>query len=69
VTHTTPPPRDAGTFFAAAVGHPAPPGHTIVYATSRPVAIEMFDLAPTKTLLDWEPVDRWPEGATDDLPG
>lgn len=62
-------PRDAGTFFAAAVEHPAPPGHHIVYATSRPAEIEMVDLEPTKKLLDWEPHDRWPEGATDDLPG
>jgi hypothetical protein len=29
----------------------------------------MVDLEPTKKLLDWEPLDRWPEGATDDLPG
>jgi hypothetical protein len=28
----------------------------------------MVDLEPTKKLLDWEPLDRWPEGATDDLP-
>jgi hypothetical protein len=46
-----------------------PSGHSIVYATSRPADIEMFDLGPTKKLLDWEPLDRWPEGATDDLPG
>ena len=61
-------PRDAGTFFAAAVEHPVPAGHHIVYATSRPVEIEMVDLEPTKQLLNWEPLDRWPEGATDDLP-
>ena len=62
-------PRDAGTFFAAAVEHPVSPGHHILYATSRPAEIEMVDLEPTKKLLDWEPLDRWPEGATDDLPG
>jgi len=50
------------------VEHPVPAGHHIVYATSRPVEIEMVDLEPTTKLLDWEPLDRWPEGATDDLP-
>jgi nucleoside-diphosphate-sugar epimerase len=62
-------PRDAGTFFAAAAEHPLPPGHHILFAASIPVEIAMLDLGPTKQLLGWEPVDRWPEGATDDLPG
>ncbi|MFM9010644.1 MAG: NAD-dependent epimerase/dehydratase family protein [Planctomycetota bacterium] len=62
-------PRDAGSFFAAAVDHPLPPGHHVIFASSRPVAIEMFDLAPAQRLLDWQPADRWPEGALDDLPG
>jgi nucleoside-diphosphate-sugar epimerase len=62
-------PRDAGDFFAAAVERPLPPGHHVVFASSRPVEIEMFDLEPALRLLAWEPVDRWPEGALDDLPG
>ena len=62
-------PRDAGTFFAAAAEHPLPPGHHILFASSRPAEIAMLDLGPAKQLLGWEPVDRWPEGATDDLPG
>ena len=61
-------PRDAGRFFVAAVEHPLPPGHHVVFASSRPVGIEMFDLGPARSLLDWEPADRWPEGALDDLP-
>jgi len=60
-------PRDAGTFFVAAVEHPLPPGHHVVFASSRPAEIEMFDLAPARSLLGWEPVDRWPDGALDDL--
>ncbi|RLS34306.1 MAG: NAD(P)-dependent oxidoreductase [Planctomycetota bacterium] len=62
-------PRDAGRFFAAAAEHPLPPGHHILYASSKPVEIEMLDLVPAKNLLDWEPLDCWPSGATDDLSG
>lgn len=61
-------PHDAGTFFAAAVERPLPPGHHVVYASSRPAEITMLDLGPAKALLGWEPADRWPEGALDDLP-
>lgn len=61
-------PRDAGTFFAAAVERPLPPGHHVVYASSRPAEITMLDLGPAKALLGWEPADRWPDGALDDLP-
>jgi len=61
-------PRDAGSFFAAAVEHPLPPGHHLLFASSRPAEIAMLDLGPAKALLGWEPVDRWPTGALDDLP-
>lgn len=61
-------PHDAGTFFAAAVSRPVPPGHHVLYASSRPTEIAMLDLEPARALLEWEPADRWPEGALDDLP-
>lgn len=61
-------PRDAGTFFAAAVEQPLASGHHLVLVTSRPKEIAMVDLEPVKALLDWEPLDRWPEGSLDDCP-
>ena len=61
-------PRDAGTFFAAAVEHPLPAGHHVLYASSRPAEIAMLDLEPARLLLGWSPADRWPEGVLDDLP-
>jgi uronate dehydrogenase len=61
-------PGDAGRFFAAAVEHPVPPGHHVVFAASRPVALEILDPEPARRLLGWAPRDRWPEGAADDLP-
>lgn len=61
-------PHDAGTFFAAAVDRPVNPGYHLVLVTSRPKAIAMVDLEPVKTLLGWEPLDTWPEGALEDLP-
>jgi uronate dehydrogenase len=55
-------PGDAGRFFACAVA--APPGlrFAVVYACSRPVRTEVYDLRPAKELLGYEPQDTWPEG-------
>lgn len=61
-------PRDAGTFVAAAVEQPLPAGHHVVFVSSRPAEHAIFDLEPVGRLLGWQPADRWPEGATDDLP-
>jgi nucleoside-diphosphate-sugar epimerase len=56
-------PGDAGRFFAAAVAAPMKERFAILYATSKPVDLPRFDLAPTKELLGWEPRDQWPEGS------
>lgn len=61
-------PGDAGRFFVAAVEHPLPAGHHVVFATSLPAEIVMLDPEPARRLLGWEALDRWPEGADDDLP-
>jgi len=55
-------PGDAGRFFAASVEAPMKGRFVILYATSKPVNLPRFDLAPTKTLLGWEPRDQWPHG-------
>ena len=34
----------------------------IVYATSKAVQINRYDLGPSQTLLGYEPQERWPEG-------
>lgn len=55
-------PADAGRFCACCVEAPADLRHAVVYATSLPVNVARFDLTPTKTLLSYEPHDRWPQG-------
>jgi nucleoside-diphosphate-sugar epimerase len=59
-------PGDAGRFFAAALQAPLNPGCHFVFAASKPVHQAIFDLEPTKMLLNWVPKDQWPTGATDD---
>jgi nucleoside-diphosphate-sugar epimerase len=55
-------PADAGRFFACAVEAPADVRFAVVYACSRPVREQFYDLAPAKDLLGYEPHDTWPEG-------
>jgi uronate dehydrogenase len=55
-------PRDAGRFFACAVAAPSDISFAIVYATSKPVAIERYDLGPSKKLLGYEAQEHWPQG-------
>jgi nucleoside-diphosphate-sugar epimerase len=55
-------PGDAGRFFACAVDAPADLRFAVVYATSKPARLERIALAPARTLLGYEPRDRWPEG-------
>ena len=52
-------PGDAGRFFACAAEAPATVRHAIVYAASRPVVRERFDLSGAKMLLGYEPRERW----------
>jgi nucleoside-diphosphate-sugar epimerase len=60
-------PGDAGRFFACAADADAGLRFAVVYATSRPVRAEVYDLAPARELLGYEPRDRWPEGVEDQL--
>ena len=55
-------PADAGRFFVCAVE--ARPGmrFAVVYACSRPVRQEFYDMRPAKELLGYEPQDTWPQG-------
>src|SRR6185436_17831452 len=55
-------PGDAGRGFAAAVEAEGLPRYTVVQVSSRPVGMPRYDLRPAKTLLGFEPRDRWPEG-------
>ena len=53
---------DAGRFFACAVEAAESVRFSIVYATSRPLVRERFDLSDVKKLLGYEPQERWPDG-------
>jgi dTDP-4-dehydrorhamnose reductase len=55
-------PADAGRFFACAVEAPLTIRFAVVYACSRPVRKEMYDLGPTKELVGFVPQHTWPEG-------
>jgi nucleoside-diphosphate-sugar epimerase len=55
-------PGDAGRGFAAAVEAEDLPRFTVVHVCSLPVGMARYDLRPAKTLLGYEPQDRWPEG-------
>lgn len=55
-------PGDAGRFFAASVEAEKLPPFAVVYASSRHVNTQMYDLSSAKELLGWEPQDQWPAG-------
>jgi nucleoside-diphosphate-sugar epimerase len=55
-------PGDAGRGFAAAVEAEGLPRYTVVQVTSRPLGVARYDLEPARTLLGYEPRDRWPDG-------
>jgi uronate dehydrogenase len=54
-------PGDAGRFFAAAVEVENLPPFSIVYACSRYVHTQLYDLSGARELLGWEPRDQWSE--------
>jgi nucleoside-diphosphate-sugar epimerase len=56
-------PGDAGRFLADAVECPKPIRFAILYATSKPVKIPRFDMAPARDLIGYEARDQWPQGA------
>ncbi len=60
-------PADAGRFFACAVEGPADLRFEVVYAMSRPARRVIYDPAPARELLGYEPRDTWPEGVLDGL--
>ena len=62
-------PGDAGRCFAAAVEVDPAPRFAVVFATSRPLGSPRYDLGPTRTLLGYEPRDRWPNGLDLDTGG
>jgi nucleoside-diphosphate-sugar epimerase len=55
-------PNDAGRFFADCVQAPADLKFQILYATSRPLKVQYFDMAPTKELIGFEAREQWPTG-------
>ena len=55
-------PGDAGRFFACAVEAPDTVRHAIVYAASRPIHRERFDMSGAATLLGYQPQESWPQG-------
>jgi nucleoside-diphosphate-sugar epimerase len=55
-------PADAGRFFACAVRAPQDLRFVIVYATSKPVENQLYDMEPARRLLGFEPRDQWPQG-------
>ncbi len=55
-------PGDAGRFFARAIEAAEPTGFAIVYAASKPVHRQRYDMEPTVRLLGFEPEDTWPQG-------
>jgi len=55
-------PNDAARFFAACVQATADIRFAILYATSRPIKVNYFDLESTKQLVGYEPQEQWPQG-------
>lgn len=55
-------PGDAGRFFGCCVEAPESLRHAIVYATSRPLQQQRFDLSSAETLLGYVPEENWPAG-------
>ncbi len=58
-------PGDAGGFFAATAEAANLPPFAVVYATSRSRHELRYDLSDAKRLLDWEPAESWPTGASE----
>jgi nucleoside-diphosphate-sugar epimerase len=58
-------PGDAGRFFAAAVVAEQLPPYAVVFANSRFIHQLRYDLSETKRLLNWEPREQWPTGASE----
>jgi len=55
-------PGDAGRFFLAVVQAESLPSYSIVYATSKPVRREIYDIAETTRITGYVPKDTWSDG-------
>ncbi len=55
-------PGDAGRFFLAVVQAKSLPSYSIVYATSKPVRREIYDIAETTRITGYVPQDMWSDG-------
>lgn len=62
---------DAGRFFERSVeaDRPARGECVTLFVTSRPKTTERLELAPSKEIIGYEPVDTWPEGLPFDVSG
>jgi nucleoside-diphosphate-sugar epimerase len=56
-------PGDASRFFLAAVETELLPAYSALYATSRYLHLQRYDLERARELLGWEPQDQWPVGS------
>lgn len=58
-------PGDAGRFFRAAAETPVEtlPPFAVTYCTSLPARHLLYDLAPARRLIGFDPQDQWPTGA------
>lgn len=55
-------PGDAGRFFLSVVQAKSLPKYSIVYATSKPVHREIYDMAETSRITGYVPQDKWNDG-------
>jgi hypothetical protein len=55
-------PGDAGRFFADAAQTTAAFKYAVVYATSRPVHRQIYDLEEARRLTGFTPQEQWPQG-------
>jgi nucleoside-diphosphate-sugar epimerase len=60
-------PGDAGRFFACAVEATLTTPFAVLYATSIALRQCPYDLGPARTLLSYEPRERWPQGIDPNL--
>lgn len=55
-------PGDAGRFFVCAVEASDEIRYAVVFATSKPLSRTRYDMTSARTLLGYEPHDKWPAG-------
>jgi nucleoside-diphosphate-sugar epimerase len=60
-------PGDAGRFFACSIEPKTEVPYAVVYACSRPAQRMLYDPAPARELLGYEPQDTWPQGTEEML--